>query len=163
MTIYQKCQTAEWHDVGDGRTVKVRATKWKMKTVLIKFYYSRGLIHREFMPPPPRVLLNCSTKRYLIAFWKKFAVCANQENGFSSAWQYSSILIILSIVRSLITSHYKIRTLINLLPCWPDLVSADFLLFFKLKVVLYREVRDVCCIIKISFIWKLVSLIALVP
>ena len=45
-----KLQTVEWLDSGEARAVKARAAKSKVKTILIVFFDSRGIIHIEFVP-----------------------------------------------------------------------------------------------------------------
>lgn len=45
-----KRRTMEWRGCGEGRPTKIRAVKSKIKTMLITFFDSRGIIHREFVP-----------------------------------------------------------------------------------------------------------------
>lgn len=45
-----KCQTAEWKSPEKSRPIKIRATKSKVKMMLVAFFDSRGLIHQEFVP-----------------------------------------------------------------------------------------------------------------
>jgi len=44
-----KRQSAEWTSPEKKRPMKVRASKSKTKTMLITFFDSRGIIHREFL------------------------------------------------------------------------------------------------------------------
>ena len=46
-----KRQTCEWISSGETRGTKVRASKSKVKTMLIVFFDARGIIHHEFVPP----------------------------------------------------------------------------------------------------------------
>ncbi len=46
-----KCRTAEWRDKGKQQSDEVGATKLKIKTTLISFCDSRGIIHNNFVHP----------------------------------------------------------------------------------------------------------------
>jgi len=46
-----KRQSWEWHKSKSPRPKKVRMSKSKIKTMLICFLDSQGVVHKEFMPP----------------------------------------------------------------------------------------------------------------
>ena len=44
-----KRQSAEWHNGASPRPKKARMSKSRVETLLI-FFYSKGIVHREFVP-----------------------------------------------------------------------------------------------------------------
>ena len=46
-----KCQSWEWHTTNSLRPKKVRMSKSKIKSMLICFFDSQGIVHKEFVPP----------------------------------------------------------------------------------------------------------------
>lgn len=46
-----KRESAEWHTKQSPRPKKARMSKSKVKTMLIIFFDSRGIVHKEFVPP----------------------------------------------------------------------------------------------------------------
>lgn len=46
-----KRQSAEWRPQNEPATKKSRFQKSKVKTMLICFYDSKGIVHKEFVPP----------------------------------------------------------------------------------------------------------------
>jgi len=46
-----KHQSREWHTANSPRPKKARMSKSKIKSMLIYFFDSQGIIHKEFMPP----------------------------------------------------------------------------------------------------------------
>jgi len=47
----KKCQSWEWHIVNSPRPKKARMSKSKIKSMLICFFESQGIVHKEFVPP----------------------------------------------------------------------------------------------------------------
>ena len=45
-----KCQSAEWKSEGEPKPKKMRFQKSRIKTMLITFYDSKGIVHKEFVP-----------------------------------------------------------------------------------------------------------------
>ena len=46
-----KRQSSEWHTSESPRPKKARMSKSKVKSMLIIFFYSKGIVHKEFVPP----------------------------------------------------------------------------------------------------------------
>ncbi|XP_018565941.1 putative uncharacterized protein FLJ37770 [Anoplophora glabripennis] len=46
-----KSQSKEWKQAGQPRTKKSRKSRSNVKTMLIVFFDSRGIVHQEFVPP----------------------------------------------------------------------------------------------------------------
>ena len=56
-TIHQKCQSQKWHTANSTHPKKARMSKSKIKLMLIWFFDSQGIIHKEFVPPGQTVNL----------------------------------------------------------------------------------------------------------
>ena len=50
-TLETKCQIWEWHTANSPHPKKARMSKSKIKSMLICFFESRGIVHKEFVPP----------------------------------------------------------------------------------------------------------------
>ena len=46
-----KRQSSEWHTKSSPRPKKARMSRSKVKTMIIVFFDSRGIVHKEFLPP----------------------------------------------------------------------------------------------------------------
>jgi len=46
-----KCQSREWHTANSPHPKKARISKSKIKSMLICFTDSQGIVHKEFVPP----------------------------------------------------------------------------------------------------------------
>ena len=46
-----KWQSEEWHTKSSPRPKKARMSGSRVKTMIIVFFNSRGLVHKEFVPP----------------------------------------------------------------------------------------------------------------
>ena len=46
-----KHQSREWHTANSPRPKKARMSKSKIKSMLICFFDSQGIVHKEFVPP----------------------------------------------------------------------------------------------------------------
>jgi len=46
-----KRQSSEWHTSHSPRPKKARMSKSRVKSMLIIFFYSKGIVHKEFVPP----------------------------------------------------------------------------------------------------------------
>jgi len=61
-----KRQSAEWKSPASPRGKKVRLQKSKVKTMLVCFYDSKGIIHHEFVPEGQTVTGN------FLVFWNAY-------------------------------------------------------------------------------------------
>jgi hypothetical protein len=50
MTLKQKRQSEEWKHPGSPHAKKVCKSRSKIKTMLIVFFYIRGVVHHEYVP-----------------------------------------------------------------------------------------------------------------
>jgi len=50
-----KRQSSEWHMKSCPRPKKARMSRSKVKTIIIVFFDSRGIVHKEFVPPGLKV------------------------------------------------------------------------------------------------------------
>jgi len=46
-----KRQSREWHTAKSPRSKKARMSKYKIKSMLIWFFDSQGIVYKEFVPP----------------------------------------------------------------------------------------------------------------
>ena len=46
-----KLQSEEWHTKRSPRPKKARMSRSRVKTMIIAFFDSRGIVHKEFVPP----------------------------------------------------------------------------------------------------------------
>ena len=46
-----KCRSREWHTANSPCSKKARMSKSKIKLILICFFDSQGIVHKEFVPP----------------------------------------------------------------------------------------------------------------
>ena len=53
-----KWQSEEWHTKSSPRPKKARMSRSRVKTMIIVFFDSRGIVHKEFVPPEQTV--NCA-------------------------------------------------------------------------------------------------------
>ena len=44
-------QSAEWHTKSSPRPKKARMSRCRVKALIIVFFDSRGIVHKEFVPP----------------------------------------------------------------------------------------------------------------
>ena len=50
-----KRQSEEWHTKSSPRPKKARTSRFRVKTMIIVFFDSRGIVHKEFVPQGQRV------------------------------------------------------------------------------------------------------------
>ena len=46
-----KWQSSEWHTKSSPRPTKAHMSRSKVKTMITVFFDSRGIVHKEFVPP----------------------------------------------------------------------------------------------------------------
>ncbi len=133
-----KCQTREWVRPGESCGTKVRASKSKVKAMLIVFFYARGIIHHEFVPPNTTV-----NKEFYKEVLKRLLSqmrCACEELYDSRGWflLHDNTLAHIAII---IQQYLAKRGVICLShPSYlPDLSLPDYFLFPKLKMPMPHE------------------------
>lgn len=128
-----KRQSSEWITPGTPKPKKVRSVKSKIKTMLIAFFDSDGIIHHEFLPKGHTLnaafykeviqRLLARIRRVRPEFYQTGDWFLLQDNAPS----HSSILVNQFLAKRQVTSIVHP-------PYSPDLAPADFFLFPKLKL-----------------------------
>lgn len=128
-----KRQSAEWRPQHEPATKKSRFEKSKVKTMLICFYDSKGIVHHEFVPPGQTVTgpFYLGVMRRLLHRIRRIRP-EYRENGswrllHDNAPSHRSTLITDFMTKNHILS-------INHSPYSPDLAPCDFYLFGKLHL-----------------------------
>lgn len=128
-----KRQSAEWKHPDEPNPKKSRLEKSKVKTMLICFYDSKGIIHKEFVPPGQTVnaVFYLGVLKRLVRRIRRIRPEYREEGSWrllhDSAPSHRSIL-----VTDLLTKN-RILT-INHSPYSPDLAPCDFYLFEKMHL-----------------------------
>ena len=123
-----KRQSSEWHTSNSPRPNKARMSKSKIKTTLICFFDTQGVVHKEFVPPGQTV-----NKQYYREFFERL------RKGFIVSCQRLRHLDAASRQCSLSHCHLRERifgqksSVVPQPPYSPDLSPCDFFLFPKLK------------------------------
>lgn len=141
-----KRQSMQWAGKTSPRPKKFRLQKSRIKTMLIVFFDTQGIIHKEFVPEGQSV-----NGAYYLEVMKRLLKRISRvrpqfrEKGswfllHDNAPAHSSL-----IVRSFLMKHAIVE--INHPPYSPDLAPADFFLFPKVKTVLkgqrFADVEDI--------------------
>jgi len=141
-----KRQSMEWRDPEEGRPTKIRAVKSKIKTMLITFFDSRGIIHKEFVPPGETV--NAVFYKSVLDRLLKRMRRIRPDQYSSGDWfllhdnapAHTAIIVSEFLAK-------KSVTVITHPPYSPDLAPADFFLFPKLKMTMkghrYDDIMDI--------------------
>lgn len=141
-----KRQSMQWCSKSSPKPKKLRLQKSKVKTLLITFFDSDGVIHKEFLPSDTTV--NAAYyKEVMSRLLKRISRIRphyNRKGSWSllhdNAPSHNSI-----IVKSFMAK--KGVLVINHPPYSPDLAPADFMLFPKLKGILkgrkFHDVQDI--------------------
>jgi len=141
-----KRQSAEWRPQNEPATKKPRFEKSKVKTMLICFYDSKGIVHHEFVPPGQKVNAPyyLGVLRRLLHRIRRIRPEYREEGSWrllhDNAPSHRSTLItdFLSKNRILLINHS---------PYSPDLAPCDFYLFGKLhlpmKGMRYADIPDI--------------------
>jgi len=77
-----KCQSREWHTANSPRPRKARMGKSKIKLLLICFFDSQGIIHKEYVPPGQTG--NQTLYRKVLERLRKRVACV--QPGITRAW-----------------------------------------------------------------------------
>ena len=133
-----KRQSSEWRDPAEGRPTKVRPSKSKVKTMLITFFDSRGIIHKEFVPPGQTV--NALFYKDVLERLLKRVRRVRPDLYASGDWflLHDNAPSHTAIVATQFPAKNRV-TVINHPPYSPDLAPADYFLFPKIKIALKGE------------------------
>ncbi|UYV73903.1 hypothetical protein LAZ67_11001358 [Cordylochernes scorpioides] len=130
-----KRQSAEWKSKNSPQAKKTRKVPSKIKTMLITFFDSRGIIHKEFVPAGQTITgeYYLNVLKRLIARIRRIRPEYRDENSWGllhdNAPSHSSL-----IVRRFLAKNNV--CVLNHPPYSPDLASYDFYLFPKIKLKL---------------------------
>ena len=130
-----KRQSAEWKSPASPKGKKVRLQKSKVKTMLVCFYDSKGIIHHEFVPEGQTVTESFYL-RVLERLWKRIRrvrpECSAPGSWFllhDNAPVHRAVAVQEFLARKQVCMfHYP--------PYSPDLSPCDYFLFPKLKLPL---------------------------
>ncbi|UYV61578.1 hypothetical protein LAZ67_1005355 [Cordylochernes scorpioides] len=130
-----KRQSAEWKSKNSPQAKKTRKVPSKIKTMLITFFDSRGIIHKEFVPAGQTITgeYYLNVLKRLIARIRRIRPEYRDENSWcllhDNAPSHSSL-----IVRRFLAKNNV--CVLNHPPYSPDLAPCDFYLFPKIKLKL---------------------------
>ena len=126
----RKRQSSEWHTSNSPHPKKARMSKSKIKTMLICFFDSQGVVHKEFVPPGQTVnkqyyreLLERLSKR-VYRVWPEIADTWMLHHDNAPCHTAISVNKFLA---------KKGISVVPQPPYSPDLSLCDFFLFPKLK------------------------------
>jgi len=129
-----KCQSQEWHTANSPRPKKARMSKSKIQSVLICFFDSHGIVHKEFVPPGQTV--NQTFYWEVLERLRKRVACV--RSGIARTWMLhhdnASCHTAVSINEFLAEKRIPV---IPQPPCMPDLSPCDFFLFPQLNPPIY--------------------------
>lgn len=138
-----KSQSKEWKLAGEPRTKKSRKSRSNVKTMLIVFFDSRGIVHKEFVPPGQRVNGNF----YVEVLTRLRARVARVRPDLAQGGRWILHHDNAPAHTSLVVREFLARSSITVTdhpPYSPDLAPCDFFLFPKCKMVLRgRHLGDV--------------------
>jgi len=141
-----KRQSAEWKSPASTKGKKVRLQKSKVKTMLVCFYNSKGIIHHEFVPKGQNVtgsfylsVLECLWKR-IRHVRPKYSASGSWFLLHDNAPVHSAVAVQEFFTRKQVcVLHHP--------PYSPDLDPCDYFLFPKLKLPLkghlFEDVQDI--------------------
>lgn len=141
-----KRQSMQWCSKGSPKPKKVRLQKSKIKTMLITFFDSKGIIHKEFMPSGSTV--NAIYYKGVMDRLLKRIARVRPEYKSKGSWSLlhdNAPGHKATIVKQFL--HKKGVVLIEHPPYSPDLTPADFMLFPKLKSMIkgtkFDDIKDI--------------------
>lgn len=132
-----KCQSLE---VGSeqAKSMKTHATKPKVKTMLIAFFDSRGMVHQEFVPQGQTIngLFYRDVMNRLLKQIQRVRSELYRSNKWFLLHDNSPAHLSIVVSQFLVTKNVNIITH----PSYsPDLAPADFFLFPKLKLAMEMD------------------------
>lgn len=130
-----KRQSAEWLSQGDPRPKKVRQEKSRIKTMLMFFYDSKGIVHKEFVPTGQTV----NAAFYVEVLKRLLARIARVRPEYRDTGSWSLLHDNAPSHRAILVRDFLGRRNVTMLdhpPYSPDLSPCDFFAFPKLKLTL---------------------------
>lgn len=128
-----KRQSSAWLSPGEQRPTKVRQQKSKVKTMLIAFFDSKGLIHHEFVPVGQTV----NARFYLEVMKRLVHRIRRIRPEYKDPGSWTLLHDNAPAHTATLLTHYYAANQITVLshpPYSPDLAPADFFLFPKVKL-----------------------------
>lgn len=130
-----KRQSSEWKTKNSPQAKKLRKVPSKIKTMLITFFDSKGIIHKEFVPPGQTI-----TGEYYLNVLKRLMarirrIRPEYRDGNSWCLLHDNAPSHKSIIVSRFLTNNNVCVL-NHPPYSPDLAPCDFSLFPKIKMKL---------------------------
>ena len=125
-----KRQSSEWHTSESPRPKKARMSKSRVKSMLIIFFYSKGIVHKEFVPPGQTV-----NQTFYLQVLERLRNRVRRVRGeIADKWflHHDNAPSHTSFAVREFLAQNKITTLPHP-PYSPDLAPCDFFLFPKLK------------------------------
>ena len=125
-----KRQSCEWHSPGSPRPRKARMSKSRIKSMLIVFFDSKGIVHKEFLPSGQTV--NAAFYVEVLQRLRNRVLRVRPEIADEWILHHDNAPSHASIAVKEFLAKKKIPTLPQP-PYSPDLAPADFFLFPRLK------------------------------
>nr|APL98289.1 putative DD34D transposase [Bactrocera tryoni] len=128
-----KRQSAEWKHPDEPSPKKSRLQKSKIKTMLICFYDSEGIVHREFVPPGQTI----NAVFYLGVMKRLLSRIRRARPQYREAGSWRLLHDNAPCHRSTLVTDFLTKNsilTINHSPYSPDLAPCDFYLFGKLHL-----------------------------
>jgi len=128
-----KCQSAEWKAPDEPKAKKSRLEKSKVKTVLICFYDSKGIVHKEFVPPGQNVnaVFYIGVLKRLVRRIRRVRP-EYREDGSWRLLHDNEQSHRSTLVSDYLTKNHILT--INHSPYSPDMAPCDFYLFGKMHL-----------------------------
>ena len=141
-----KRQSAECKAPDEPKPKKSRMEKSKIKTLLVTFYDSKGIIHKEFVPPGKMV----NTEYYLGVMKRLLARIRRVRPEYRESGRWRLLHDNAPSHRLTLVTDFFIKNHIltlNHSPYSPDLAPCDFYLFGKLHLAMkgkrYKDVEHI--------------------
>lgn len=125
-----KRQSAEWHTTSSPRQKKARMSKSRVKSMLIVFFYAKGIVHHEFVPPGQTV----NAQFYKEVLQRLNHRIARVRKEIRALWKlhHDNAPAHTAFVITAYLTRIGVAT-VPQPPYSPDLAPADFFLFPRLK------------------------------
>lgn len=128
-----KRQSAEWVGPGEAKPKKLRFQKSKVKTMLLVFYDSKGIVHHEFAPNGQSI----TGQYYLEVLKRLWARVLKVRPEYKAPGSWSLLHDNAPAHTCLAVRQFLAKKNITVIahpPYSPDLAPCDFWLFPKLKI-----------------------------